>query len=107
MKIVTIFGSSLPGKGSRAYAEAQQLGKLLAEAGFAVCNGGYSIDGQVAIYEYFIPDQELISDIIKDKLSPNEIKNRTLMNQMGRSKVMVFLDRLEKGLVEKTSLFDI
>lgn len=68
---------------------------------------GTGIDGQVAIYEYFIPDQELISDIIKDKLSPNEIKNRTLMNQMGRSKVMVFLDRLEKGLVEKTSLFDI
>jgi uncharacterized protein (TIGR00730 family) len=41
MKIVTIFGSSLPGEASRAYAEAQQLGKLLAQAGFAICNGGY------------------------------------------------------------------
>ena len=41
MKIVTIFGSSLPGEASRAYAEARQLGKLLAEAGFAICNGGY------------------------------------------------------------------
>jgi uncharacterized protein (TIGR00730 family) len=41
MKIVTIFGSSLPCEGSRAYAEARQMGKLLAEAGFAICNGGY------------------------------------------------------------------
>jgi len=42
MKVVTIFGSSLPGEGSRAYVEAQRLGRLLAEAGYAVCNGGYS-----------------------------------------------------------------
>ena len=41
MKVVTIFGSSLPGEASRAYAEARQLGKLLAEAGFGICNGGY------------------------------------------------------------------
>jgi len=41
MKVVTIFGSSLPRETSRAYAEARQLGKLLTEAGFAICNGGY------------------------------------------------------------------
>jgi hypothetical protein len=41
MKVVTIFGSSLPGEASQAYREARQLGKLLAGAGFAVCNGGY------------------------------------------------------------------
>jgi len=41
MKTVTIFGSSLPGEGSAAYAEARRLGRLLAEGGFAVCNGGY------------------------------------------------------------------
>jgi hypothetical protein len=41
MKVVTIFGSSLPGEDSRAYEEARQLGKSLAEAGFAICNGGY------------------------------------------------------------------
>lgn len=41
MKTVTIFGSSLPGEGSTAYLEAQRLGRLLAEAGYAVCNGGY------------------------------------------------------------------
>lgn len=41
MKIVTVFGSSLPREGSPAYVEAHRLGRLLAEAGYAVCNGGY------------------------------------------------------------------
>jgi len=41
MKTVTIFGSTLPGEGSPAYEEARRLGRLLAEAGLAVCNGGY------------------------------------------------------------------
>ena len=41
MKTITIFGSSLPGEGSRSYTEALRLGRLLAEAGYAVCNGGY------------------------------------------------------------------
>lgn len=41
MKTVTVFGSSLPAEGSPAYLEAQRLGRLLAEAGYAICNGGY------------------------------------------------------------------
>ena len=41
MKTVTVFGSSLPAEGSKAYDEAQCLGRLLAKAGLAVCNGGY------------------------------------------------------------------
>jgi uncharacterized protein (TIGR00730 family) len=41
MKVITIFGSSLPHEGSAAYAEARRLGQLLAESGFAICNGGY------------------------------------------------------------------
>jgi uncharacterized protein (TIGR00730 family) len=41
MKTVTIFGSTLPGEGSPAYEEARRLGRRLAAAGFAVCNGGY------------------------------------------------------------------
>lgn len=41
MKTVTVFGSSLPAENTPAYAEGRRLGKLLAEAGFAVCNGGY------------------------------------------------------------------
>lgn len=42
MKTVTVFGSSLPAEGSKEYEEAQSLGRLLAEAGYAVCNGGYA-----------------------------------------------------------------
>jgi len=38
---VTIFGGSQPKEGDAAYAEAYQLGKLLAEAGHAVLTGGY------------------------------------------------------------------
>jgi hypothetical protein len=41
MKAITIFGSSLPHEGSVAYAETRRLGRLLAENGFAICNGGY------------------------------------------------------------------
>jgi uncharacterized protein (TIGR00725 family) len=41
MKTVTIFGSSLPPEQSPAYQEAVELGRLLAEHGLAVCNGGY------------------------------------------------------------------
>jgi len=41
VKTVTIFGSSLPAEGSATYLEAQRLGKLLAEASYTVCNGGY------------------------------------------------------------------
>jgi uncharacterized protein (TIGR00725 family) len=38
---VTVFGGSQPKEGDAAYAEAYQLGKLLAEAGHAVLTGGY------------------------------------------------------------------
>ncbi|MBI4166615.1 MAG: LOG family protein [Acidobacteria bacterium] len=41
MKTITIFGSSLPGEGSAAYEDARLLGRLLAERGYLVCNGGY------------------------------------------------------------------
>ena len=41
MKTITIFGSSLPQQGTVAYEDAQRLGRLLAEAGFAIANGGY------------------------------------------------------------------
>ena len=41
MKTITIFGSSLPDECSASYGDARRLGRLLAERGFAVCNGGY------------------------------------------------------------------
>src|SRR5579863_9327559 len=42
MATVTIFGSSLPEEGSTAYTDARRLGRLCAESGFAICNGGYT-----------------------------------------------------------------
>lgn len=38
---ITVFGSSQPRPGSTAYEQARALGRLLAEAGFSVVNGGY------------------------------------------------------------------
>jgi uncharacterized protein (TIGR00725 family) len=40
-KIITVFGSSRPEDGHADYAEAFELGRALAAAGFAVCTGGY------------------------------------------------------------------
>ena len=39
--IITVFGSSRPDDGHADYAEALELGRVLADAGFAVCTGGY------------------------------------------------------------------
>ena len=41
-RTISVFGSSAPQPGSVAYEEARLVGKLLAEAGFAVATGGYS-----------------------------------------------------------------
>jgi len=41
IKIITVFGSSHPQDGHTDYAEALELGRALASAGFAVCTGGY------------------------------------------------------------------
>ena len=40
-RIITVFGSSRPEDGHTDYAEALELGRALAVAGFAVCTGGY------------------------------------------------------------------
>jgi uncharacterized protein (TIGR00730 family) len=42
MEAITVFGSARPYPGSPAYEQARDLGRLLAEAGYAVVNGGYS-----------------------------------------------------------------
>ena len=40
-KIVTIFGTARAQPGDAAYESAQETGKLLAQAGFTIANGGY------------------------------------------------------------------
>lgn len=41
-RVISVFGGSTPPDSSLAYAEARQLGRLLAGAGFTVATGGYS-----------------------------------------------------------------
>jgi uncharacterized protein (TIGR00725 family) len=41
-RIVTVFGSGFPKEGSEEYAAAYDLGRLLAHAGYVICNGGYA-----------------------------------------------------------------
>jgi uncharacterized protein (TIGR00730 family) len=41
MMVISVFGSSAPTPGSTGYEEARTVGRLLAEAGFAVATGGY------------------------------------------------------------------
>ena len=40
-KIVTIFGSSKCDENSEEYRQAYHIGRILAEAGFTICTGGY------------------------------------------------------------------
>jgi hypothetical protein len=40
-RIITVFGSSRPKESDADYAEARELGRLLADRGFAICSGGY------------------------------------------------------------------
>ena len=40
-KVITVFGSSRPREGQPDYETARELGRRLAEHGFAVCSGGY------------------------------------------------------------------
>jgi uncharacterized protein (TIGR00730 family) len=41
MQTITVFGSAQPQPSSTRYEEARELGQRLAEAGYAVVNGGY------------------------------------------------------------------
>lgn len=40
--VISVFGSAGPQPGSLAYEQARTIGRLLAEAGYAVATGGYS-----------------------------------------------------------------
>ncbi len=41
IKIITVFGSSRSSEGDADYADALELGRLLAGVGFAICSGGF------------------------------------------------------------------
>ena len=41
IKVVSVFGTGAAKPGDKKYVLAEQLGRLLAESGFAIANGGY------------------------------------------------------------------
>ena len=41
IKVVSVFGTGTARPGDKNFALAEQLGRLLAGAGFAIANGGY------------------------------------------------------------------
>ena len=41
MKVISVFGSASPQAGDLDYAQAEQVGRLLAQAGYAVATGSY------------------------------------------------------------------
>lgn len=41
-RIIAVFGGGAPEPGSSAYKEAEHLGRILAQAGYTILNGGYS-----------------------------------------------------------------
>jgi len=41
IKVVSVFGTGTAKPGDKNYTLAEQLGRMLAEAGFAIANGGY------------------------------------------------------------------
>ncbi len=47
-KVITIFGTGKAGAGDSVYELAYQVGKLLAQAGFTIANGGYGGTMQAA-----------------------------------------------------------
>jgi len=47
-KVITIFGTAKAGPGDAAYELAYRTGKVLAEAGFVIANGGYGGTMQAA-----------------------------------------------------------
>ncbi len=76
------------------------------EEGCSYCyHTGYK--GRTVIYDYFIPTQEFISEVIKNDLSPNDIKNLALMYGIGKTKLAVFLERIREGVIEKSCVEEI
>ena len=63
--------------------------------------------GRTVIYDYFIPTQEFMSEVIKNDLSPNDIKNLALMYGIGKTKLEVFLERVREGVIEKSCVEEI
>ena len=89
-KTIVIFGSGDPRPGSPAYRQAYELGKMLAETGYAIANGGYggtmAAAAQGAAENRKSPDACTITGVTCDAFGRNgpnswidkEIRTKTL-----------------------------
>ena len=97
--IISVFGSSRPVSGSRAYQDAYEVGKLLAEAGYGIATGGYAgtmeaasqgaseagghvigvTSAQIETYRAIPPNQwvkeEVRQDLLRDRVMYLVMKN--------------------------------
>ncbi len=62
--------------------------------------------GRTVVYDYFLPPQEFINKGV-ESLNPSEIKNTVLEQGLGKTKMSVFLQRLEEGIIGKDSIYKI
>lgn len=70
------------------------------EKGCDYCfNTGYK--GRTMVYDYFLPTQNLIDEVIKNDLSPNDVRQFVLKESIAKTKVTVFMDRLREGVLDK------
>jgi type II secretory ATPase GspE/PulE/Tfp pilus assembly ATPase PilB-like protein len=56
--------------------------------------------GRVPIYEYFLPNVELVEWILKEKPTRFQIEERVCSTGLGSSKLMRYLELLKEGIVD-------
>lgn len=90
--MVTVFGSSRIERDSPEYREAYELGRLLAEHGYVVCNGGYSGTMEAVSRGCKEAGGRTIGVTVEvfGKLAPNEY----IDEEIGTASLLMRLDRL-------------
>jgi uncharacterized protein (TIGR00725 family) len=90
--VVTVFGGSRVEPGSLAYQEAYEVGRLLAQHGYVVCNGGYSGTMEAASRGCKEAGGRTIGVTIEvlGRAAPNDF----LDEQIGTASLLMRLDRL-------------
>lgn len=90
--VITVFGSSRAERDSPEYRQAYQLGKLLAEAGYAVCNGGYS--GTMEAASRGCKDAGGRTIGVTVEVFAGRLPNEFLDEEVGTASLLMRLDKL-------------
>jgi predicted Rossmann-fold nucleotide-binding protein len=76
-KTITIFGTGRAREGDSAYSLAYEVGRVLAEAGFVIANGGYGGTMVAAALPARLLRQRPMN-ILLVKLLPSHLKNGSI-----------------------------